>query len=94
MTLLNTKTHKRLMEQLRHICIEDWDPIGIKYYVEAYDEYDSYIPELCKMLVENKTEKDIFEYLLRIERDHMSLSPQLKTIHKVAQKIYNLIPKK
>ncbi len=55
--------------------VKHWDPIGINDEPACWDEYDSYIGGVLKLLVENGSDKDLAEYLRRIARERMGLAP-------------------
>jgi hypothetical protein len=64
---------KRFHEQIRKALMNDWDPIGVKGISGAEDEYDGYVPTIYKMLIQSKTEEEIFDYLWWVETEHMGL---------------------
>jgi len=51
-----------------------WDPIGVSGVAEARDEYDSYVPQVVRMLFENKSKEQIAHYLYEIEGQRMGLT--------------------
>ena len=61
------------------MCIRDsillvhWDPIGIEDEPWTQDEYDSYIPQIYRLLVDRTDEAALAAHLLKIERDSMGL---------------------
>ena len=59
--------HDELLSAVRQALFEEWDPIGINNNADAEDEYDSYAPNLTKMLIENKSEGELFAELWYIE---------------------------
>ncbi|MBX3323705.1 MAG: hypothetical protein KF757_12005 [Phycisphaeraceae bacterium] len=62
--------YKRCGEVLHYI----WDPIGVAGVPGARDEYDSYVPQLFKLLRDGAGESWIVDYLCRIENDMMGMS--------------------
>jgi hypothetical protein len=64
------RVHHRVDEILHYI----WDPIGVSGIAEARDEYDSYVPQLVRMLFNGKEEKEIARFLYSIESDRMGLT--------------------
>ena len=52
-----------------------WDPIGIAGIPQARDEYNSYLPQVFSMLLEQKEEAEIVEYLIKVEDERMGLTP-------------------
>lgn len=61
-------------EQVREAINREWDPIGVSMYSEEVDEYDGYIPSLCRLLREKASRDQIFEYLWTIETESIGLS--------------------
>ncbi len=59
--------------RIREALMHDWDPIGVREIPEAADEYDAYVAELRAMLVQGRSEAELFEYLWELETEHMGL---------------------
>lgn len=55
-----------------------WDPIGISDIPHSVGEYDSYVPELYELVCINADKKLIFDYLWKIEVQHMGLDGNRK----------------
>lgn len=60
---------ERLSEALR----QDWDPIGVGAIPEARDEYDAYVDDLARLVLDRATPSAIFDHLWTIETQHMGL---------------------
>lgn len=58
---------------IRSILLQEWDPIGISALPEAHDEYDKYLPEMCRLISKRAAAHELFEYLWRLETEHMGL---------------------
>jgi hypothetical protein len=55
--------------------MEDWDPIGVNEWIEARDEYDSYVHEIYSMFVNgNLTRENLVQYLMKSATDSMGLT--------------------
>ena len=52
----------------------DWDPIGVRDWPEAADEYDSYLGDILVLLERRSTAFEIEEYLLSVETERMGLT--------------------
>jgi hypothetical protein len=66
----------------------DWDPIGVKEYEEdARDEYQSYVPQIFKLKIDNAGKELIAQYLFNIETERMGLSGNIEKCRVVADKI-------
>ena len=68
------------LNRVRVALLTEWDPIGIQEIPEAHDEYDSYAPDICELLMGNQTIDSVFDYLWQLETDHMGLTgDQMRT---------------
>ncbi len=54
--------------------MDKWDPIGANDVPQAADEYDNYIDGVDELLRRGATDKELSEYLIRIETERMGLS--------------------
>ena len=82
---------KRYQEAIRSILLKEWDPIGVKDVPEAQDEYDSYIPGVCKLLINRESSEKIFQYLWKVETDYMGLCGNRNHTRAVAKKLIEII---
>ncbi len=69
---------RRIRVAIRHVLMEKWDPIGVADVPEAYDEYDSYIGDIFRLLQEHTTRDEIADHLCDIETRAMGLSETSK----------------
>lgn len=76
-----------LSNKICTILLKEWDPIGIKDIPEAQDEYNSYVPLICELLMSEASEKELFKYLCHIETELMGLSCNEKHNKIIAQKL-------
>lgn len=60
--------HKTLYKRVDEILWNDWDPIGVND-IAPRDEYQSYVPEIFSLLIQNKTDKEISDRLYKIETE-------------------------
>jgi hypothetical protein len=68
------KSWKPLLEQVRRVLWETWDPIGVNAHTEAFGEYDSYAPGVVTLLIHDCTPAELDVHLSRIETNDMGLS--------------------
>lgn len=61
-----------------------WDPIGVRGFPGARDEYYSYLPKVFALLLNGADKVAIAEYLTAIERDSMGLAPAFDRAREVA----------
>jgi hypothetical protein len=57
---------------MRGILIDKWDPTGVKDIPQAADECDNYSDGVDDMLRRGASDKELSEYLIRIETEGMS----------------------
>ncbi len=62
-----------LEQEVRRALLEEWDPIGVRDFHEASDEYDGYVGAVCSLLTRDCSAEDLFDFLWRIETQHMGL---------------------
>jgi hypothetical protein len=53
--------------------MREWDPLGVGSEPDAQDEYDSYIPAIMSLLVQDKGPVDVAALLGEIARKHMGM---------------------
>lgn len=86
-------TSETLKALIRRALFEEWDPIGVKAIPGAEDEYDSYIPEIYRLLLERKGKDEIFAYLWRLETEHMGLTGDRQATKRFAELLKKLAAK-
>jgi hypothetical protein len=65
--------YKRIDEVLHYI----WDPIGVSTMSPIpRDEYQSYLPQVFRRVLEEAGEESIVAYLSSVERDQMGMNDQ------------------
>ena len=62
-----------------------WDPIGVAGIAQARDEYYSYLPQVFKLVLDNKNKNEIASYLTEIETNRMGLTANTKVALEVAE---------
>lgn len=62
-----------LYRRIDEILFYVWDPIGISRTDWARDEYQAYLPRVFRMVVDQAPTKEVADYLITIEADHMGL---------------------
>jgi hypothetical protein len=65
---------RRIRVEIRHVLMDVWDPIGIKYEPNAQDEYDGYLGGVYELLVGKASDEQIQDHLWRIVTERMALS--------------------
>ena len=82
---------KRYNNAIRKILLKEWNPIGVKDIPQAQNEYDSYIPQICKMLINHESSENIFQYLRKIETDYMGLCGNQNHTRSIAKKLADIV---
>jgi hypothetical protein len=68
--------------------LHDWDPIGIRGYEDGpEDEYDSYVPDICYLIMRGTTFEELFAYLWWLETEHMGLPGQRQRAEQFAKRL-------
>ncbi|WP_305909043.1 hypothetical protein Q9L42_007610 [Methylomarinum sp. Ch1-1] len=76
-----------LYTRIDEILFYKWDPIGISDGDWARDEYQSYLPHVFKLALENDTPEPIADYLTVITTENMGLSKAREHDLKIARLI-------
>lgn len=66
----NDKELLRRIDELLHYL---WDPIGVAGVPQARDEYESYVPQVFRLLKATLDGKEVAEYLHWLSAEHMGL---------------------
>lgn len=76
-----------IMDAIRAVLVNDWDPIGIKGYGPE-DEYDGYIGQIYRLLTQVPTVEDVARQLLLFESHDIGMPKRDKGIkEEVARKL-------
>ena len=78
-------SEKELYRRVDEILFYVWDPIGIYDIPMARDEYQSYLPKVFKLLLNDSKDHEISSYLNKVESDSMGLSEKSKKSLDVAR---------
>lgn len=84
---MNKKVQKEIYKAIDEILWNEWDPIGVNTEVAARDEYQSYIPEIFSMLIQNKSINEIANNLLQIEKERMGIEGNIEHCKLIAEKL-------
>ena len=71
---IRQKRGKEIVESIRKVLFEDWDPVGVNCNENLRDEYDDYIPGVYRILTGSRDPMDIMAYLKRAESDEIEVS--------------------
>ncbi|MBT6081460.1 MAG: hypothetical protein HOH06_00550 [Polaribacter sp.] len=84
------KKYNAIHRTISEILWIDWDPIGINDLAPR-DEYDDYVPEICSLVMRNKSAIEIANRLFQIETDTIGVLGNREHCLKVANKIIDEI---
>ncbi|UCF43739.1 MAG: hypothetical protein JSV99_02075 [Planctomycetota bacterium] len=70
----NKELHRRVDEVLFYV----WDPIGVNGEPLARGEYESYVPQVVKLVEANDDIRAISKHLAKIVSSRMGMSPNKK----------------
>lgn len=82
---------KKLQPIVKEILLHEWDPIGVANIPLADDEYDNYVPQVCKLLIEKSDFEKISDYLWKVETEQMGLPGNRDNIRIVSHKLLEAI---
>jgi hypothetical protein len=82
------KEQKELYKAVDEILWNDWDPIGVNE-IAPRDEYQSYVPEIFSMLIQNKTDIEISDRLYKIETETIGVLGRKEHCLTIAKKLIN-----
>ena len=78
--------YKGLNQLVDEIRWNDWDPIGVND-IAPRDEYQDYVPEICSLIIQNKSVSDIAGKLYQIENEVLGIEGDMDHCLNVANKI-------
>ncbi|MBB1420186.1 hypothetical protein H5187_23545 [Pseudoalteromonas sp. SG44-1] len=78
-------SEKGLYRRVDEILFYLWDPIGVCDIPMARDEYQSYLPKVFKLLLNDPKEHEVSAYLIKVETGSMGMSANSKKALEVAR---------
>lgn len=84
------KFDKNLLCEIDLALWEDWDPIRMNNTAEARDEYQSYLPELYRLIKKSASMDEIKEHLKSIRKEYMGYCGLKENDLKTAKRLYEL----
>ncbi|WP_051381279.1 hypothetical protein [Paraburkholderia mimosarum] len=81
-----------LEAKVQKVLIQEWDPIGVKDIPEAQDEYDMYVPGICRMLRAGQSNMEVYSHLRWIEMERIGLEGDEQHTQRIAAKLVGLLP--
>lgn len=65
---------KRLRQEVRKILLNEWDPLGVKGFPHAQDQYDEYLHEFTQFVWSDSSLGTIVDRFENLERHRMGLN--------------------
>ncbi len=81
-----TPPQKTLYKSVSEILWRDFDPLGMSQ-TGPTDEYESYIPQIFKLLINNESVEKIAEKLNSLEKKITGLNGSIEKCRKVAERL-------
>lgn len=79
---------RSLIDEVKRILFEEWDPIGVNDHDGCRDEYDSYAPRIAQYLEDGVDEGRLMDHLANLARISMSIT---KTLEARDRKVVKLL---
>src|SRR5437879_653838 len=76
-----------LETRIQQALLQEWDPIGIREFTEAHDEYDAYVPDIVRMLSSRASEEEVLAFLWWLETEHMGLRGSRERTERFAKRL-------
>ncbi|MBI2742634.1 MAG: hypothetical protein HYX48_01805 [Chlamydiales bacterium] len=82
---------KTAIGKINILLLEKWDPIGISNTPGAEDEYHQYANDVYEIIKHSETYIPLFDYLWKIETEHMGLRGNKQKTEAFARLLYDEI---
>ena len=80
----------RYQAAIRRILLVEWDPIGVGEIAEAQDEYDSHVPQICRLLITHVARETLVNHLWQLETEDMGLPGNPRHTEAIADRLLRL----
>ena len=70
---IDPRQRKAAFNQIRKVLLESWDPLDVQDLPDAFDEYDTYVPQIFALLAQGAKEAQLIAYLKDVETRLMGL---------------------
>jgi hypothetical protein len=85
---IDKRKHKQVIDQIRQILLESWDPMEVQDKPESFDEYDSYVTHIFSLLSKGAKQEQLISYLSDVETSLMGLDePGEEVLQPVAKQL-------
>ena len=83
--------HQEVELRVRNALLRDWDPIGVQEFPEAHNEYDSFVPDVCRLLLDGADREELMSFLWWAETEHMGLRGDKKRTQEFVERLMYLV---
>ena len=91
MSDFKSKKAVEIQNLIGRVLFKDWDPIGVNTNSNLSDEYNSYIAPVYRILVGNRSEEALIDYLFKTEHETIGCgSKDREMLRPVARKLLAL----
>jgi len=81
---------RELLTRIDEIIFYKWDPLHLSDSNCSRDEYESYVPEVFRLALENKSYHPIADYLTNVATEIMSMAENSERDNEIALLIFSL----
>jgi len=71
--MIDKYASREFRRQIGRVLLQAWDPIGVRDFPDAADEYEPYVYGAFRLLLDGASDAAIAAYLLGVERERMGL---------------------
>jgi hypothetical protein len=83
---LSPAAWRSLVSRVDEVLHQDWDPIGVRGFEGAFDEYSSYAPAIARYALRGNTGV-VADHLARLRFESMGLRPNPTADHLIADRL-------
>ncbi|AKH69318.1 hypothetical protein IMCC21906_01641 [Spongiibacter sp. IMCC21906] len=83
-------TQRELYRRIDEVLFYKWDPIGISDSDWDRDEYQVYLPQVFRLVLENESPEPIAEYLTKVASERMGLGKAAKHDLDIAELVLSI----
>lgn len=80
----------KLYKRIDEILFYKWDPIGVSDWAGSRNEYQSYLPHVFQLALDNDSPEAIAEYLTEIPTQRIGLQANVERDKKIAKLVIAL----
>lgn len=82
--------YERYHQAVKRVLFKEWDPIGASRMGGPEDEYDSYVPVICRLLMTKRSKREIFDHLWKLETQDIGMPGNRLATEHVAERLLQI----